>query len=98
MKFKVRFYLLLVSCFSVSGFCVSQEIQKDSLLALLKSDKEDTTKAIHFHLLFRQYYFTGNYDSALYFADAELKLAQAISFQKGIAQAYNNKGLIDWNK
>jgi len=68
------------------------------LLTLLKSDKEDTTKAIHFHLLFRQYYFTANYDSALFYADAELGLAKKLNFSKGLAQAYNNKGLIDWNK
>jgi len=98
MKFRVEIYLLYIFFFSYSVHCIAQERQKDSLLMLLKKDKEDTTQAIHHHLLFRQYYFTGNYDSALYYAESELKLAQKINFQKGIAQAYNNRGLIDWNK
>ncbi|MHB8261993.1 MAG: tetratricopeptide repeat protein [Bacteroidia bacterium] len=70
----------------------------DSLSALLKKDKEDTNKVIHLHKLCREHLNIGNYDTALHYGNRALQLGKQLNFQKGIATAYNNIGMIYFNQ
>ncbi len=66
----------------------------DSLLILLKKDNTDTNKVIHSNFLCREYAKIGLYDSAMYVSGNILQLAQQLNFKKGIAQCYNNMGIV----
>ena len=66
----------------------------DSLITLLKTDKEDTNKVKHLYTICNQYYSTGEYDKGLTYAKQALTLAQSLAFKTGEADAFNNLGLI----
>ncbi|MBI4930328.1 MAG: tetratricopeptide repeat protein [Bacteroidetes bacterium] len=90
-------------------FAFAQQNKIDSLLTLLKKDKEDTNKVNHLNNLSREYRYINAFDSSLALANSALKLANVIltlndkngmnqtvkqTAQKGIAIAYNNIGLV----
>src|ERR1700751_4108267 len=68
----------------------------DSLKHLLISDKEDTNKVIHLNNIFKEYRSVGNLNSALQSAKAALTLAKQLNYKKGIANSYNNIGLVSY--
>ncbi len=70
------------------------ENKKDSLLNLLSNAKEDTVKVNVLNDLAIANRNAGDYESALEYADESLQLAQTLSYQQGLAQAYNCKGNI----
>src|ERR1019366_9064393 len=76
------------------GEVFAQTKKLDSLLTLLKTDKEDTNKVIHLCTLCRQFNNVGGDDKGLVYGKQALVLAQSLSFKKGEAQSYNNIGNI----
>lgn len=70
----------------------------DSLQLFLKTSKEDITKVNTINILSRQYINTGNYEKALQYAEDAQQQSGKLSYQKGIADSYNNIGIIYWHK
>lgn len=77
------------------AFSVNNKI--DSLLNLVKIDKEDTNKVIHQYKLCREYSNIGEFGKGLSYGKQALLLAQKLNFKRGIAYAYNNVGVIYFN-
>src|SRR3990172_2041737 len=92
-------------CFMPSYILHAQQSNVDSLLFLLKKDKEDTNKVNHLNLLSREYLNIASYDSALLYANEALRHAELVSASdgmpkkvlndnlKGKANAYSNLGI-----
>ena len=90
--------LLLIVTSVIPSVVEGQNAKIDSLLALLKTDKEDTNKAKHLLNLCRENRLIGDYDRGLTFGNQSLELAQTLNLKKVVAQAYNNIGVIYMNK
>src|SRR3990172_5048127 len=91
----------LLSCYSlfiIHSFCFSQNEKIDSLLSLLKKDKEDTSKVIHLNKLCGAYANTNRYDTALHYVHQALQLAIKINYNYGIASSYYHIGNIFTNQ
>ena len=67
-----------------------QSSTRDSLRALIKTNKQDTTLVNNLNHL-ASTYRVSVLDSILYFSNAAIHLAQQLNFKAGIAQAYLNK-------
>ncbi len=68
----------------------------DSLLVSIQTTKEDTNKVnILNQLSEKAGWRIDNYDTALYYANSALHLAEKLSFKKGIAFSYNNIGIVN---
>lgn len=65
----------------------------DSLLQVLKTAKEDTSKAITLNMLGKESYLTGNYDQARKYSSDALQLCEKTNYEKGKIPAYLNTGL-----
>jgi len=87
----------------------SQSVKIDSLLNLLKKDKEDTTKIFHLNVLSREFIINNSFDSALHYSNKTLQLGALILSQsttegsqtllkqpalKGMANAFNFAGVV----
>src|ERR1700757_919956 len=70
----------------------------DSLKHLLVNDKNDTNKVVHLNSICREYLNTGDFRNALQYGNSSLALAKQINFKKGIANSYNNIGIINFNQ
>ena len=70
----------------------AQQRKIDSLVQLLKLDKEDTLKAIHMIKLCWAYKNISKYDSALYFGEKGKSLSEKLNYRKGVANALRNIG------
>src|SRR3990167_4502145 len=70
----------------------------DSLLTLLKSDRNDTNKVNHLCQLIRECELTGKFDEGLKYGYDALKLAVQLNFKKGIAVSYNSIGMMHDDK
>ncbi|MBI4931642.1 MAG: sensor histidine kinase [Bacteroidetes bacterium] len=90
------FHILLFFILITGGMGQSHAQNKtiDSLLVLLKKDKEDTNKVNHLNKLCWEYQTADNYDTALHYGNFALQLAKQLNFHKGIANTYNNIGII----
>ena len=86
--------LFLIVIASIALQSVAQNKKIDSLLTLLKTDKEDTNKVIHFYIICKEYRKIGEYDKGLVYGKQALSLAQNLGFKKGIANSYGNLGVI----
>ncbi|MES2838088.1 MAG: tetratricopeptide repeat protein [Bacteroidota bacterium] len=103
-------WFLFVINFLICLSVFAQQNEIDSLLFLIKKDKTDTTKIIHFNHLSKEYMFIGVYDSAEYYANYALKLSNLIAtkntnnivisetIKKCISSAYNNFGNINYEQ
>ena len=93
-------YILLTSLYSILGtqYSFSQNKNIDSLLTLLKTDKEDTNKVFHLNKLCNEYIDIGENDKGLTYSKKALMLAQNLGFKKGEAKAHNNIGIIYKNQ
>ena len=65
----------------------------DSLLALVKSNKEDTSKVNNLNLLAQQYIIMDTYSKGNTAVQEAMKLAGKLNFKKGIADSYNIIGV-----
>ena len=95
---KKAFYLILLLSlpFGKAGTVYAQQGKNlvDSLQTVLAKAKKDTNKVNTFNALSRQFTLIGNYDTALIYAGKAKTLAERLNFQKGIATAYKNTGLV----
>ncbi len=86
---------LIVICFTN---IFSQQSKIDSLLNLLKGQKNDSSTVITLNLLTFQYLSTGNYTKAFQCANNVIDLSQTLvpSFyiKKAMAYAYSNMGIV----
>ena len=104
MASRTKGYLLILTLCLCHLFSSGQQRKIDSLLTLLKTDKEDTTKVKHLNTLCNRLGNIGEYDKGLLYGKEALKLARSIPFEngrgwsKGIANSYNRLGLIYWKQ
>ncbi|MDP1747120.1 MAG: tetratricopeptide repeat protein [Bacteroidota bacterium] len=66
----------------------------DSLFTLQKTDKPDSNKVNHSLSLGREFIKIGLYDTALYYCNSALQLAQQLNFKNGIASSYSIIGTV----
>jgi len=92
----LRFLFVIPLFFSFIAFCQLPTSKIDSLHTLLAKYNEDTTKAILLNKLCWEYKNIGNYDTAFLYGNEALQLAKQLNFQTGLADAYNNIGIIYW--
>lgn len=98
--------LLYILLFAVS-YAFAQTRGIDSLKNITRAEAEDTSKIIHLNVLSRQLFTTGEYDSALVYAEKALLLAGKLpgqnrpeirnTIQRALAASYNLKGLVYTN-
>ncbi len=86
---KLLLFLLIIACTTQSSY--TQNTKTDSLLTLLKTDKEDTNKVNHLYQLSEE--STDNKDVMRY-AQQSLLLAEKLKYKKGMANAANNIGFV----
>src|SRR3972149_7181283 len=85
----------------IGTFSFAQRNKIDSLLYLLKKDKEDTNKMNHLNKISRLYEFTGAFDSATFYCNEALRLADILPNgmgMKGASVAYNNLGVTHFDQ
>ncbi len=85
---------LIIATLSGVMSCFAQHNKIDSLLRLLKNDKEDTSRVIHQYKLCNQYRLIGKFNEGLFYGKKAITLAENIQFKKGIAYSGINIGLI----
>jgi len=100
MKTKIqiqRLLLLTFELFLLCSFVSAQQNEIDSLLNIIKKDKEDTNKVNHLNFLSRNYADIGNFENALQYANEALHLANTLpngTGRSGASSSYNNMGII----
>ncbi|MEK6615010.1 MAG: tetratricopeptide repeat protein [Bacteroidota bacterium] len=87
-NYKIIFIIL---CLSLPLFSFSQQSPIDSLLALIKKDKEDTNKVTHFNILAWEL-SSSNPDTSIILSKQALSLAEKVQWKKGIANSYGHLG------
>ncbi len=87
------FVLINVTC---SLF--SQNSKIDSLKKILRSDKEDTIKTKHLDVLARELDVAGDFENAVAYCNLEKQLSISLNFKKGIANAFNTLGNINYHQ
>lgn len=105
---KSVFCFLFIICIN---FCYSQKNKIDSLILLLKTDKQDTVKLTHLNLIGFLYINMGEYDKCPIYITNALDLGNKISnetktssppiyksAERGIGAAYYNKGIYNYYK
>jgi tetratricopeptide (TPR) repeat protein len=90
--------MLFYFCILITGISQAQQEIIDSLILVLKKQIEDTNRVNILNDLSKQIMFQGKYEQSLNYSQEALLLSKKINYSKGIARAYSNKGLIDWNK
>jgi len=75
-----------------------QQNKIDSLIIVLKTAKDDTSKVNSINMLSKLYSNIGSYESAMQYAQQAFKLSDELYFKKGITAAYNNLGVVYWNQ
>src|SRR5688572_21577107 len=88
---KVYHYIFILFQFtSVLG----QVNSIDSLKTLLKTDRQDTNRAIHLFTLCSNLRNIGEYESGLSYGRQALQMSRQLKFKRGIANSQNNLGNI----
>ncbi len=109
---KLFVLLILTSAFLIlNSFCFAQNKTIDSLLILLKDDNADTGKVNHLNQLAQEYINIEDKGNGLKYGNKALALANSLpefyqdakgrkiaGWAKGIASAYNNIGIVCFNK
>ena len=87
--------LMLIYAAMQAVICVGQQDLKiDSLLTILTTQKDDSTKVNTLIALSRQYLQAKNISAAKKNAEDAFQLAKKTQYKKGITNAYNNEGNI----
>jgi signal transduction histidine kinase len=88
-----NFYLILLYCLLFSVTCFAQNLHTiDSLLIVLKTAKEDTSKVNTLNAVCIEKRDLGEYTDAIKYVDEALTLAEKIGFKKGEAESCHLKG------
>src|SRR6185312_8980747 len=98
MNFKSLLFVFLFIAYSSSFIVVNAQTKIDSLYAALKSEKEDTNKALTLNSLSTNVRKTGNYAKADSLGRAALKLSSKLNYTLGLAKAHQNIGTIYYNQ
>jgi adenylate cyclase len=93
MKKILIIFFFLFSC----GFVFSQDTGADSLLNVLSTEANDTSKVNTLNELFK-YYQTGNPDKSFDYAMKAYDLAEKLNFSKGMGSSLNNIGMYYFNQ
>jgi len=85
---------MFVLLFLIEANEVFAQVSKtDSLLALVKTDREDTNKVNHLHALCLAYQGAGDLESALSTEQRTLSLALQLKWKKGVSKAFHSIGI-----
>lgn len=86
----------MVFCFLIfkSTFIFSQTQETDSIVKILKTAKEDTTKVNSLIVLSKKLHNIGELDAAFQYAKTARDISIKLNFKKGEAKAYNRIGNI----
>src|ERR1035437_233743 len=101
LRLRLAMTMLLLSPLlwrGAGGEVFAQQNKIDSLLSLLKTDKEDTNKVLHLNRISKEYINIGEYDKGLVYCKQALVLAQNLEFKKATAQSLTNIGEINWRQ
>lgn len=95
-------FILFCQLWSVS-FAQNKKAVADSLLNLLKTDKQDTNRVLHLEALSETYQKTGEYKLSLQYGNEGLLLAQKLNYTNALAYCNSNIGVAylkigDYNK
>ena len=74
-----------------------QTNKRDSLLLVLESAKEDTTK-VKTLLRLAKHYETNNQDSAVYYLEKAKQLSESLNFLRGVFYYYDQKSIVSFTK
>lgn len=72
-------------------FCISQNIQKDSIQNLLKNTKDQEKKTLLYSQI-SKLYISKNIDSAIYYSKKGITLANSLNYKLGIAENSDDLG------
>ena len=90
-------YIFLLFClFPGAELVFAGQARIDSLLKLLSTDKQDTIRIDHMCQLCWDYQLSGRYKEAKKMGQEALDSAENKKYNKGIASAYNNLGVIEY--
>jgi len=92
--FRSLFRLLLIISILSDKSLAQGSYRIDSLIEVLNKQQEDSNKVKTLNILSKQLWPKGNYPESKKYADQALTLAETVNFDKGKADAYNNKGII----
>jgi tetratricopeptide (TPR) repeat protein len=90
MKSLAVFLLLILSC---GTLVLAQNRSIDSLRAVLKTEKADSSRVKTLNVLSIKL-LAVHYDTALFYAKTSRKLAESLNFKKGLAEALRSIGTI----
>ena len=93
MYFPLVFVAILMNSMKLHG----QNKTIDSLLTILKTTKEDSTKVNTFHTLFLQFEFEDD-EKAKEYLNKALELSQKIDYKRGLATTYTYFGFLEEDK
>jgi tetratricopeptide (TPR) repeat protein len=104
MKKNLTYFFFLFSFFAcsvqTSGTVILQAALSprltDSLLQVLKSTGEDTSRVDLLNTLCRQYLNIGEYKEAISYAGKAQQLAEKLNYLMGMGNAYSNTGVTYW--
>jgi serine phosphatase RsbU (regulator of sigma subunit)/tetratricopeptide (TPR) repeat protein len=89
MKQGFKYTIFLIYCLSSLCYTYAQNSKIDSLLTLIKTDKEDINKVEHLNKLPKEYERIGEYYKGLNYCNDALALSQKLNYGKGIANSHN---------
>jgi serine phosphatase RsbU (regulator of sigma subunit) len=78
----------------LSAQIVTGQTKIDSMLTVLKRSKNDTNKVKTINILVLQLVYTGSYQMSDSLAVEELRLSNTLRYKIGVANSYNNMGVI----
>ena len=88
--------LIIYFCILFFSTLQAQQAKVDSLLVVLKNLKEDTAKVNGENDICKLYIAQANYEVAMQHAQKALVLSEKLDYEKGVAKAHGNIGLIYW--
>lgn len=94
----IKYLLCIVAIYFCQLTLLAQQNKIDSLLTLLKTDKDDTNKVIHFNYLASKYRSIGELDKTLQYGSSGLELSKKINYDKGTSDSYSTIGIVYQNK
>lgn len=93
----LHFFLPFTFLF-LSSLSIAQQSKTDSLLKLIKTDKEDTNKVDHLVQLIDACQYEGKFDDGLNYGKTALQLSEKLNFKNGIANVHDGIGNMYWNQ
>ncbi|MES2763591.1 MAG: SpoIIE family protein phosphatase [Bacteroidota bacterium] len=93
MKIWFLKYIFILFCFTKCGNLLSQDLNIDSCLQVLKTSREDTNKVILLNHIAWNISYT-NLRKGLEYSNQSLELAKKLNYERIYARLYNTKGAV----